>query len=110
MLQENKKIIINDTPTQVTAKCLSFFDIQATAPLLMNGNLDFSDYWRYAFSHWLNFTNPDGKTINIDIENLSPEDGVQLAALLPDPSEVMGWLVFREAKPDESDTSSMGDQ
>ena len=109
-MYKQKKLKINDTPTQVTAKRLSFFDIQATAPLLMNGNLDFSDYWRYAFSHWLDSTNPDDKPINIDIENLSPEDGIQLAKLLPDPSEVMGWLVFREAKPDESDTSSTGDQ
>ena len=104
MLQENKKIIINDTPTQVTVKCLSFFDIQATAPLLMNGNLDFSDYWKHAFSHWLTCEPP------VDYDSLSPEDGAELAKLLPDPSEVMGWLVFREAKPDESDNLSMGGQ
>ena len=104
MLQENKKIIINDTPTHVTAKRLSFFDIQAIAPLLMNGNLDFSDYWKHAFSHWLTCEPP------VDYDSLSPEDGAELAKLLPDPSEVMGWLVFREAKPDESDNLSMGGQ
>ena len=103
-MSQEKKLKINDTPTQVTAKRLTFFDIQATAPLLMNGNLDFSDYWNHAFSQWLTCDPP------VDYNSLSPEDGVELAKLLPDPSEVMGWLVFREAKPDESDTLSMGGQ
>jgi hypothetical protein len=103
-MSQEKKMKINGTPTQVTAKRLSFFDIQATAPLLMNGNLDFSDYWKHAFGHWLTCDPP------VNYDSLSPEDGAELAKLLPDPGEVMGWLVFREAKPDESDASSMGDQ
>ena len=103
-MSQEKKLKINDTPTQVTAKRLSFFDIQATAPLLMNGNLDFSEYWKHAFSQWLTCDPP------VDYNLLSPEDGVELGTLLPDPSDGMGGLVFREAKPDESDTSSTGDQ
>ena len=77
---------------------------------MTHGSLDFSNYWRHAFSHWLSYTDPDGRSIEIDIENLSPEDGQVLANLLPNPNQVMEWLVFREAKLVKSNTSSMGDQ
>ena len=77
---------------------------------MTHGSLDFSDYWRHAFSHWLSYTDPDGRSIEIDIEDLSPEDGQTLANLLPNPNQIMEWLVFREAKSDKSSTSSTGGQ
>jgi len=43
-----------------------------------------------------------------DIEGLSPEVGQRLAALLPEPAQVMEWLVFREAKSAASNTSFTG--
>ena len=111
MSQENKsKITINKKPVEVTKRRLTFYNIQEVATLMTNGSLDFSNYWRHAFSHWLSYTDPDGRSIEIDIENLSPEDGQVLANLLPNPNQVMEWLVFREAKLVKSNTSSMGDQ
>ena len=105
MLQEKKnKIEINGLPFEITAKRLTFFDVQAVAPLLMDGTMDFSRYWRHAFNHWLIYDD------YFDMEGLTPEEGNVLAALLPDPSEVMEWLVFREAKSETSKGSSTGDQ
>jgi len=110
MSQESKsKITINGKPVEVSKRRLTFYHVQKIAPLLSHGTLDFSDYWRYAFSHWLNYTNPDGQSIEIDIENLSPEDGQALTKLLPDPNEVIEWLVFRPAKSDKSSSSLTGD-
>ena len=111
MSQENKnKITINKKPIEVTKRRLTFYNIQQVAPLMTHGSLDFSDYWRHAFSHWLSYTDPDGRSIEIDIEDLSPEDGQTLATLLPNPNQIMEWLVFREAKSDKSSTSSTGGQ
>ena len=73
---------------------MTFFDVQAIAPLFANSTLDFSNYWRYAFYNWLDCTP------SIDFESLSPEEGQSLAELLPEPSQVMEWLVFREANGD----------
>ena len=110
MSQENKsKITIDGKPIQISKRRLTFYHIQKVAPLMMHGSLDFSDYWRHAFSHWLDYKNPDGQSIEIDIENLSPDDGKKLTSLLPDPSQVMEWLVFRPAKSDKSSTLSTGD-
>ena len=105
MSEEPKKneIEIGGLPYQISAKRLTFFDIQKVAPLFMNGNLDFSDYWRYAFNNWLLYND------YFDMENLTPEEGRALAELLPDPSQVMEWLVFRPAKSVKSSTSSTGD-
>ena len=111
MSQENKsKITIDGKPIEVSKRRLTFYHIQKVAPLMMHGSLDFSDYWRHAFGHWLHYTNPDGQSIELDIESLSPEDGKKLTSLLPDPSQVMEWLVFRPAKSDKSSSSSTGDQ
>tara|TARA_R100001460_G_C3553510_1_gene175315 strand:+ start:440 stop:775 length:336 start_codon:yes stop_codon:yes gene_type:complete len=111
MSQENKnKITINKKPIEVTKRRLTFYNIQQVAPLMTHGSLDFSDYWRHAFSHWLSYTDPDGRSIEIDIEGLSPEDGQTLANLLPNPNQIMEWLVFREAKSDKSSTSLTGGQ
>ena len=111
MSQENKnKITINRQPIEVTKRRLTFYNIQQVAPLMTHGSLDFSNYWRHAFSHWLSYTDPDGRSIEIDIEGLSPEDGQTLANLLPNPNQIMEWLVFREAKSDKSSTSLTGGQ
>tara|TARA_R100001591_G_C4343458_1_gene181230 strand:+ start:1591 stop:1908 length:318 start_codon:yes stop_codon:yes gene_type:complete len=105
MSQEKKNNIeINGLPYQISAKRLTFFDVQAVAPLLMNGTMDFSQYWRHAFNNWLLYDD------YFDMETLTPEEGKALAALLPDPSEVMEWLVFREAKSETSSDSSTGGQ
>ena len=105
MLQEKKsKIEINGNEIEVTIKKLTFFDVQAVAPLLSEGSLDFSQYWKYAFKHWLTYNS------EIDIENISPAEGAVLSALLPEPNEVIGWLLFREPKSAKSNTSSTGDQ
>ena len=94
MSQEKKNNIeINGLPYQISAKRLTFFDVQAVAPLLMNGTMDWLLYDDY-----------------FDMEMLTPEEGKALAALLPDPSEVMEWLVFREAKSETSSDSSTGGQ
>ena len=102
MSQEMKKskITIDGKPIEVNARRLTFYHIQSVAPLMMHGSLDFSDYWKHAFSHWLYYSDPDGRSIDIDIDGLSPEDGAKLTTLLPEPSQVMDWLVFREAKSD----------
>ena len=111
MSQEKKsKITIDGKPILVNNRRLTFYHIQSVAPLMMHGSLDFSDYWRHAFSHWLYYSDPDGRSIEIDINNISPEDGAKLTTLLPEPSQVMEWLVFREAKSATSDTLSKGDQ
>tara|TARA_R100000234_G_scaffold104849_2_gene74885 strand:- start:30843 stop:31160 length:318 start_codon:yes stop_codon:yes gene_type:complete len=102
--EKKNKIEIDGTPIEIKAKRLTFFDVQAVAPLLMNNNMDFSQYWRHALANWL-YYEP-----SIDIDNLSPEEGKELAKLLPEPSEVMNWLVFREAKSDKLSTLSMGGQ
>ena len=105
MLQEKKnKIEINGNEVEVTIKKLTFFDVQAVAPLLSEGSLDFSQYWKYAFKHWLTYNS------EIDIENISPAEGAVLSALLPEPNEVIGWLLFREPKSAKSNTSFMGGQ
>ena len=77
---------------------------------MIHGTLDFSDYWQHAFSNWLNYTDPDKRSIEIDVENLSPEDGAKLTAMLPEPSQVMNWLVFREAKSETSKVLSTENQ
>jgi hypothetical protein len=79
---------------------LTFFDVQAIAPLFANGDMNFSNYWRYAFNNWLHYEP------SIDIEDLNPEEGQQLASLLPQPTQIMDWLVFREAKSGTSNSSS----
>ena len=61
----------------------------------------FSNYWRYAFYNWLRY-NP-----SIEVESLTPEEGKALADLLPEPSQVMEWLVFREAKSATSNDTSI---
>ena len=105
MLQEKKsKSEINGNEKEVTIKKLTFFDVQAVAPLLSEGSLDFSQYWKYAFKHWLTYNS------EIDIENISPAEGAVLSALLPEPNEVIGWLLFREPKSAKSNTSFMGGQ
>ena len=105
MLQEKKsKIEINGNEIEVTIKKLTFFDVQAVAPLLSEGSLDFSQYWKYSFKHWLTYNS------EIDIENISPAEGAVLSALLPEPNEVIGWLLFREPKSAKSNTSFMGGQ
>ncbi len=105
MSEERKKnkIEINGLPFEITAKRLTFFDIQAVAPLLMDGTMDFSRYWRHAFNNWLIYDD------YFDMESLTPEEGNALAALLPDPSTVMEWLVFREAKSVTSNSSFTDD-
>lgn len=105
MLEKQKKneININGKPVQVTPKRLTFFDVQAIAPLFANGDMNFSNYWRYAFSNWLHYAP------SIDIEDLNPEEGQQLASLLPQPTQIMDWLVFREAKSGTSNSSSTDD-
>jgi len=105
MSEEQKKseIEINGLPYQISAKRLTFFDIQKAAPLFMNSNFDFSDYWRYAFSNWLLYDD------YFDVDNLTPEEGKALAELLPDPSQIMDWLVFRPAKSAASNNSFMAD-
>ena len=110
MSQKKNEININGRPLKITAKRLTFFDVQAVAPLLMDGTMDFSRYWRHAFIHWLTYLDPDGNTAPLNIDTLSPMDGAKLSALLPQPDEVMGWLVFREAKSETSKGSSTGDQ
>lgn len=100
MLEEKKSnISINGNPVRVSAKRLTFFDVQAIAPLFASGDMDFSNYWRYAFYNWLH-CDP-----SIDVESLSPDEGQALAGLLPEPSQVMEWLVFREAKSDKSSST-----
>jgi hypothetical protein len=111
MSQENKsKIIIDGKPVEVSKRRLTFYHIQKVAPLMIHGTLDFSDYWQHAFSNWLNYTDPDKRSIEIDVENLSPEDGAKLTAMLPEPSQVMNWLVFREAKSETSKVLSTENQ
>ncbi len=105
MLEEKKtsKITINGKPVQVTPKRLTFFDVQAVGPLFANSDLNFSNYWLYAFHNWL-----DCKP-SIEVEQISPEEGQALAGLLPEPSQVIEWLVFREAKSATSDSISITD-
>ena len=104
MSQEKKnKIAINGKEIEVKIKQLTFFDVQAVAPLLSDGSLDFSSYWRHAFTHWLAYDS------QFDMEHISPSEGAALAALLPEPNEVMEWLLFREPKSAKSNTSSTGD-
>ena len=111
MSQEKKnKITIEDNLVEVNVRRLTFYSVQAVAPLMIHGTLDFSEYWRYAFTNWLSYSDSDGHSIEIDIDTLSPEDGGKLTALLPEPSQVMDWLVFREAKSVTSKVSSKGDQ
>jgi hypothetical protein len=105
MSQEKKnKIEINGKEIEVKTKQLTFFDVQAVAPLLMDGTMDFSRYWRHAFNNWLIYND------YFDMEGLTPEEGNALAALLPDPNEVMSWLLFREPKSAKSNTSLMEGQ
>jgi len=107
MSQEKKNSIeieINGLLHEISAKSLTFFDVQAAAPLLMSGTMDFSDYWRHAFNNWLIYDD------YFDMEGLTPEEGNALAALLPDPNEVMSWLLFREPKSAKSNTSLMEGQ
>mgnify|MGYP003109091710 CR=1 FL=1 len=109
MPPKKSEIEINGKQYIVEAKGLTFFDVQAVAPVLASGSLDFSNYWRHAFTRWLDFYDvKDQCAEHPDIENLSPEAGQQLAALLPEPSQVMEWLVFREAKSAASNTSFTG--
>ncbi len=101
MLEEKKnKININGAPVQVSAKRLTFFDVQAVAPLFASGHSDFSNYWRFAFHNWLRCSP------SIEVEFLTPEEGKALAELLPEPSQVREWLVFREAKSATSSNTS----
>ena len=101
--QKKNEININGKPVQVTPKRLTFFDVQAIAPLFANSDMNFSNYWRYAFYNWLEY-NP-----SIEVELITPEEGRLLTALLPQPPQVMDWLVFREAKSDASNSSYMAD-
>ena len=103
MEEKRNKIYINGAPVQVSAKRLTFFDVQAVAPLLANGDMDFSNYWRFAFHNWLSCTP------SIEVDTLTPDEGKALASMLPEPSQVMEWLVFREAKSVTSNSSFTDD-
>tara|TARA_R100000149_G_C5876835_1_gene140777 strand:- start:880 stop:1248 length:369 start_codon:yes stop_codon:yes gene_type:complete len=105
MPPKKSEIEINGKQYIVEAKELTFFDVQAVAPVLASGSLDFSDYWRYAFARWPDFYGDDERP---DTNSVSPEVGQQLASMLPEPSKVMEWLVFREAKSAASNTSFTG--
>ena len=101
--EKKSKIEINGKEIEVKVKQLTFFDVQAVAPLLSDGSLDFSLYWRHAFNHWLTYDS------EFDIENLTPSEGAALSALLPEPNEVVGWLLFREPRSAKLNISSTGD-
>ncbi len=97
--QKKNEININGKPVQVTPKRLTFFDVQAIASLFANSDMNFSNYWRYAFHNWLEYEP------SIELDSITPEEGQHLTALLPQPSQVMEWLVFPEAKSEESNSS-----
>ena len=104
MLQKKNKIKIQGKEIEVKPKDITFFDIQSVAPIFANSDLNFSSYWDYAFRNWLQFDT------DVDINILTPAEGNQLASLLPSPTDVMGWLAFREAGSVKLSTMSMGDQ
>ncbi len=109
MPQNKSELEIDGKAYTILTKKLTFFDVQAVAPLLAQGSLDFSAYWRHAFTKWLEFYDAKDQCAEYpDIEGLSPEVGQRLAALLPEPAQVMEWLVFREAKSAASNTSFTG--
>ena len=97
MPQNKSELEIDGKAYTILTKKLTFFDVQAVAPLLAQGSLDFSAYWRHAFTKWLEFYDAKDQCAEYpDIEGLSPEVGQRLAALLPEPAQVMEWLGFLE--------------
>jgi hypothetical protein len=99
MTKEKKsKFLIDGKPINVKIKRLTFYDIQGVAHLMTHGTLDFSSYWQHAFTHWIRYFDKEGQAVEIDVEHLSPDEGNQLAELLPDPNQIIDWLVFRSAK------------
>lgn len=99
-MSQEKTTTIDGKETRVVAKKLTFFDVQAVATHMTHGGLDFSDYWRHAFVNWLHYDPP------VSVMDLTPEEGQVLARMLPDPNQVIEWLVFREAKLPQSNNSS----
>jgi hypothetical protein len=107
MLREKNEEEIDGQTYIIEAKDLTFFDVQAVAPLLAQGSLDFSAYWRYAFTNWLDFYDAETECAEYpNVDRISPDVGQRLASLLPEPAQVMDWLVFREAKSVASGSSS----
>jgi hypothetical protein len=97
---KKNEIDIDGRKVIVEIKQPSFFEVQMVAPLFSNPSLDFSEYWQYAFTHWAKFTP------SLDIKSIDPETGAKIASLLPQPPQIMEWLVFREAELPPSKTSS----
>lgn len=108
-LTENKSLLLrNDKATkheistdkndpslfmEVWVRDISYFDIQQSVEKLLNitqsGGVKFNlqAYWRYAFSHWIEKTNPE-LTVS-ELLNLNGYVGDQISKILPKPNEIL---------------------
>ena len=77
---------------EVWVKHLTFLDIQKSIETLLNigkdgsVGLNLEGYWKYAFSHWVEKTNPDLSVE--DMLSLSGYVGEQLSQILPKPQDI----------------------
>lgn len=81
----------------------SFLEMQTAAQHLMqHGQLNLSDYWLHAFTHWVERTEPE---IPVgEIWRLKPEIGKAISELLPAPQEMVEMLGFSTAQSASSTT------
>ena len=94
-LMDGKLVVYVKEPT--------FLDMQQAAQHLIGENgIDLSDYWQYAFSHWVVETKPPMATV--ELLRLKPEVGKALSAVLPSPEDLVDMLGFSKAEPTSSIT------
>jgi hypothetical protein len=78
---------------EVWVRDISYFDIQQSVEKLLNitqsGGVKFNlqAYWQYAFSHWIEKTNPE-LTVS-ELLNLNGYVGDQISKVLPKPNEIL---------------------
>ena len=79
----------------------TFLDMQKAAQSLIGDDgIDLSDYWRYAFLHWVDSTEPE--LSSEEMVRLNPETGKALSEVLPSPEDLVVMLGFSKAKPTSS--------
>ena len=77
----------------------SFLDLQKAIQVLMvSDEMDLPSYWDYAFTHWVEKTEPV-----VDLRLATKELGMAVAQHLPSPQVLFDVLGFSKARPQPSE-------
>ena len=87
-----------DGELTVYLKDITFLDMQKAAQALAGSDgLELSEYWEYAFTHWVSDTQPE---LDPDeLLRLRPEVGKALSEVLLAPEDLVAMLGFSKPQP-----------